>query len=86
MNTFKNFNPPYIYNKMAAYANEMKIELIKYEESTKQKMFQEIMNNMKKFSKTNGIFIENSEINNLKGLYNNFNKIIYWHKDLTKMI
>ena len=49
-------------------------------------MFQEIMNNMKKFSKTNGIFVDNCEINNLKEIYNNFNKIIYWHKDLTKMI
>ena len=82
MKNFKNFNPPYIYTKIAAYANEMKIELIKCDESTKLNMFQKIMNNMENFSKTNGIFINNCEINNLEDIYNNFNIIINWHKGL----
>ena len=82
MKNFKNFNPPYIYTKIAAYANEMKIELIKCDESTKLNMFQKIMNNMEIFSKTNGIFMNNCDINNLEDIYNNFNIIINLHKGL----
>lgn len=79
--TFNNFNPPYLYDKIIDFINKNKIELCKNGDTNRQKMFNEIIKNMEDFSKIRGIEIKIMKKNNLEVIYDNFQAIIDWHKN-----
>ena len=81
IDSFKYFQPPYLYKKIIDYINKNKIETTKYDYSKGSEMFNEIIKNMEDFSKIKGIEIKIMKKNNLEVIYDNFQAIIDWHEN-----
>ena len=60
MEKIRNIKSPYFYSKIINYISKIQNEiiLIKYNDSSKQKAFENLNNLMKKFAEVNGILIK----------------------------